>query len=146
MIKHELEWKGRKITPYLRSSLALKMKDIIAGKAKAQQGTRTDILQNSVKGYEPPKPVDTQKELSKLADVSHDTIHKVEVIEAKATPEQIESLRNGDKGVSINKVYQEIKAKEQPQAKPEPEPQKELEQSRLTEILKPLQEGKMVLC
>jgi len=33
------------------------------------------------------KPIDTQKELAKVAGVSHNTIAKVEKIEAKATPE-----------------------------------------------------------
>lgn len=33
----ELEWNGRKITPYIRSCLALKMESIIAEKAKANQ-------------------------------------------------------------------------------------------------------------
>ena len=32
-------------------------------------------------------PIDTQKELAEIANVSHDTIHKVEKIEEKAIPE-----------------------------------------------------------
>lgn len=59
---------------YDRSVLALKLKPVIAEKAKEQQGTRTDISQKSVKSH------DTQKELAKVAGVSHDTIHKVEPI------------------------------------------------------------------
>lgn len=53
---------------FLRSILALKLKPVIAEKAKEQQGTRTDISQKSVKSH------DTQKELAKVAGVSHDKI------------------------------------------------------------------------
>ena len=55
----------------IRGELALKRKHIIAAKAKKNQGVRTDISQNSVKS------VDTQKELAKIAGVSHDTIARV---------------------------------------------------------------------
>jgi len=41
------------------------------------------------------KSSDTQKELAKVAGVSHDTISKVEKIEATATDETKEQLRKG---------------------------------------------------
>jgi len=47
-------------------------------------------------------PIDTQKELSKIAGVSHDTIAKVKQIEEKATSEQKAKLQTGE--VSINEV------------------------------------------
>ncbi len=56
---------------------------------------------------------ETDYQLAKVAGVSHDTIHKVEVIKEKANeldPRTIEDLRRGD--VSINKVYSDIKASE----------------------------------
>ena len=65
----------RNLSVYDRSVLALKLKPIIAEKAKANQGTRTDICQKS------DKSIDTKKELAKTAGVSHDTIHKVETIQ-----------------------------------------------------------------
>ena len=46
----------------------------------------------------------TDYELAKAAGVSHDTIHKVEVIEEKATPAIKEDVKSGD--LSINKAYQ----------------------------------------
>lgn len=97
----------RNIPNYVRAELALKLKPVIAEKAKEHQGTRTDICQKS------DKSIDTKKELAKVAGVSHDTIHKVEVIKEKANeldPRTIEDLRRGD--VSINKVYSDIKASE----------------------------------
>ena len=102
IIKNQL---GRRNIPaYVRAELALKLKPLIAEKAKENQGTRTDISQKSVKSH------DTQKELATIAGVSHDTIHKVETIQAKASQEAKEALRRGD--TSINQVYSGIKAAE----------------------------------
>lgn len=93
---------GRRNLPlYERARLALRLKPVFAEKAKEQQGERTDISQKSVKG------IDTQKELAKVAGVSHDTIHKVEKIEADAPQEIKEQLQVGD--ISINQAYNAIK-------------------------------------
>jgi hypothetical protein len=48
--------------------------------------------------------------LAKIAGISHDTIHKIEVIEKNATPEQKAQLQSKEK--SINKVYREIKTEQ----------------------------------
>ena len=102
IIKNQL---GRRNIPaYVRAELALKLKPMMAEKAKKNQGARTDISQKSVKSH------DTQKELSKKAGVSHDTIHKVEVISQKAPEETKEALRRGE--LSINSVYSGIMAAE----------------------------------
>ena len=42
------------------------------------------------------KAVTTTKELAAIAGVSHDTIHKVEAIEQKATPKTKELVREGN--------------------------------------------------
>ena len=98
----------RNLSAYDRSILALKLKPMLSEKAKEQQGSRTDISQKSVKSC------DTQKELAKVAGVSHDTIHKVEAIQKSGDARLIEQVRSGE--VSINKGYQlatgrEIKTK-----------------------------------
>lgn len=87
----------RNLSAYDRSVLALKLKPIIAEKAKANQGTRTDISQKSVKSH------DTQKELAKTARVSHDTIHKVETIENSGNELVKQQAKSGE--ISINKAY-----------------------------------------
>ena len=56
----------RNLSAYDRSVLALKLKPLIAEKAKKQQGTRTDISQKSVKSH------DTQKELATVAAEAED--------------------------------------------------------------------------
>lgn len=95
----------RNLSAYDRSVLALKLKPIIAEKAKEQQGTRTDICQKSDKSS-----VDTKKELAKVAGVSHDTIAKVEKIERQATPEVKAQVKNGT--LSINQAYQTVRREE----------------------------------
>lgn len=104
---------GRRNLPaYERARLALRLKSFFAEKAKInQRGGQGGILlsQKSVEA----KSVDTQKELAKVAGVSHDTIAKVEKIEKAATPELKEQIRNGE--LSINQAYQTVRREEKKQ-------------------------------
>lgn len=97
----------RNINGYVRSKLALQLEEVFRQKAKENQGSRIDICQKSDKSI---TPIDTKKELAKVANVSHDTIAKVKVIEEKAPEEVKAQLRAGE--VSINQAYQEIKKEE----------------------------------
>ena len=92
---------GRRNLPaYERARLALRLKPVLAEKAKERQtlglksdeGGRTDVA------------------IAKVAGVGHDTIAKVEKIEAVATPEVKEQLRSGE--LSINQAYKDIKREE----------------------------------
>ena len=47
-------------------------------------------------------PIDTREEIAKMANVSHDTINKVENIESNAIEEVKESIRSGN--ISINQA------------------------------------------
>jgi len=100
----------RNLSNYQRSVLALELESVFSKKAKENQISSlkkgTSVPQISAKR----EPIDTRKELSKVANVSHDTIAKVKHIEAKATPEVKQKLSTGE--VSINQVYQEIKKEE----------------------------------
>lgn len=94
----------RNLSAYDRSVLALKLKPLIAKKAEQRmKAGKADPDQKSDEGM-------TSKQLGKVAGVSHDTIHKVEKIEEKATPEQKMQVRSGEK--SINRVYNEVMNKE----------------------------------
>ena len=83
---------GRRNLPaHERARLALRLKPMIAERAKEQQkqsgGDRKSAeYQETVmqKSAEPISPVTTREELAKVAGVSHDTIAKVETIEEKA--------------------------------------------------------------
>ena len=103
----------RNLSNYQRSVLALELESVFSERAKENLkasgenfGKGTQISANPIEI----KPIETRKELAKVANVSHDTIAKVKVIEAKATPEVKAQLSTGE--VSINQVYQEIKKEE----------------------------------
>jgi len=83
---------------------------IIAAMAKEKQiEAGGAVCQKSDKAV-----IDTKKEIAKIAGVSHDTVAKVKKIEAKATPEIKEQLRNGD--MSINQAYKQINREVKKQA------------------------------
>lgn len=117
---------GRRNLPaHERARLALRLKPMIAERAKEQQkqsgGDRKSAeYQKTVrqKSAEPISPVTTRDELAKVAGVSHDTIAKVEKIEESAPEPIIEASRKGE--ISVNAAYQV--------AKLEPEQQEEIAQ------------------
>ncbi len=106
----QIQLSRRNVTPYLRGILALRYKERIAARAKENQGARTDISQNSVKS------VDTQKELARIAGVSHDTISKIETIERDAPVEIRDQVKRGE--ISINAAHTTIKTLEKANLKP----------------------------
>jgi hypothetical protein len=130
----------RNIGNYTRAKLALELEDIFKEKAKenlklAAEKTNTGSV-NSPKALDlfseekPVKkieiePIDTRKEISKIANVGEQIISRVKVIEQKATPEIKEKLSTGE--LHINKVYLDIKKEE----KKEEIIQKKVEQERL---------------
>ena len=93
----------RNISTYDRVVLALKLKPVIAAKAKENQGERTDLtcVRNQTK-------VDTKKEIAKIAGVSHDTVAKVEKIEQFASSSVKDALKNGE--ISIHSAYMTVKS------------------------------------
>ncbi|MFH1539957.1 MAG: MT-A70 family methyltransferase [bacterium] len=102
----------RNLTPYQRSVLALKMEELIRPDAKGKQlsalkkGIESPVLSNLTKR----ETLDTRSEIARTAGVGSVTIHRVKVIEAKATPEQKEQLNRGE--TTINRVYTRIKREE----------------------------------
>lgn len=111
----------RNLSNYQRSVLALELEDVFKEKAKQNQveGGKNKVVQKSEQA---PMERKTITQISKVANVSHDTIAKVKTIEAKASEEVKEKLATGE--VSINQVYQEIKKEE----KKEEQRQKIIEQ------------------
>ena len=93
----------RNLSAYDRSILALKLKPVLQAEAKERQGTRTD------KGNIPQKSAESRDELARIAGVSHDTIHKVEKIEAEATDKTKQLVREGK--LSINQAYNSVHPK-----------------------------------
>ena len=91
----------RNLSAYDRSVLALKLKPIIAERAKENQSEAGGAVHQKSD-----KAVNTNKELAQMAGVSHDTIHKVETIQNKAPEDIKEQVKSGD--MSINKAYKQI--------------------------------------
>ena len=93
----------RNLSNYQRSVLALELESVFSERAKEKQkeagGAVRQISDKAV--------VDTKKEVAKIANVSHDTISKVKVIQNEAEDKLKTKLVNGE--VSINQAYQEIK-------------------------------------
>ena len=100
----------RNLSAYDRSILALKLKPVIAEKAKEKEAERKTTYQKSEKSELP--TVNTTKELAKVAGVSHDTIHKVEAIQKSGNEQLIKDVREGRE--SINSGYQRIHPKKTP--------------------------------
>lgn len=101
---------GRRNLPaYERARLALRLKPVIAEKAKEKQreagGAVRQISDKAV--------IDTKKEIAKVSGLSHDTIAKVEKIERQAAPEVKDQLRKGE--LSINQAYQTVRREEKKQ-------------------------------
>ena len=108
----------RNLTPYHRAEIALKLKDVIAAKAKERQkaagGDRKSEQAKSVPQIfaEPINNKETRHELAEIADISHTTLDKVEYITENADEETKDKLRRGEKGMSINKEYNRLRQEE----------------------------------
>ena len=126
------QFSRRNLPAYERARLALRLKPVIA--AKAEQNLHLSEGKGCQKS-DKVKPVDTKKELATAAGVSHDTIAKVAKIEECATEEVKQKLRAGDPGLSINKVYTEIKRAEK---EAERETQRQENAEKIEQLSSPL--------
>lgn len=111
---------GRRNLPlHERARLALRLKPVIAEKAKSNKQEAANkmnlIVGNNVSTEicENVLPIDTQKEIAKAAGVSHDTIAKVEKIEEAAPAPVVQASRKGD--ISVNAAYQVTKMMQEEQ-------------------------------
>ena len=95
----------RNLNEYNRTVLNLKKEAILKPIAKETQGHRSDLSSTLTKSN------DTRKTIAKLSKVSEGTVHKVKFIEDKANPEMKKRLSEDKE--TINKVYTELKKKEQ---------------------------------
>ncbi len=97
----------RNLDPLTRIKLALQLKHLYGEKAKKNQGhgqtaPGKSLCQNSEKAIH---PIDTNKELSKIAGVSSDTVARADRIFRSASEGQKKRLETG---ASINAIYNEI--------------------------------------
>jgi N6-adenosine-specific RNA methylase IME4 len=119
----------RNLTPFQRAELALQLKPLIAEKAKAKQREAGGaVCQKSDKAV-----IDTKRELAAVADVSHDTIAKVETIMREGSEEVKAAARSGELSVNaaFNTIRREAKAAEQ-------ETRREANAEKVRELATPL--------
>lgn len=102
----------RNISTYVRCELALRLKDFYSEIAKENQahGETAPGQTLSLNSAEALKPIDAREEISKKANVGHDTMNKVERIKnalnESPDPEIEEKLKTGE--VSINHAFQKV--------------------------------------
>jgi hypothetical protein len=126
----------RNLSNYQRSVLALELESVFSERAKEKELQRKTTFVKSQKSNL--ETVNTNKELSNVSGVGQQTIARVKVIEAKATPEVKAKLSTGE--VSINQAYQEIKKEEkQIQIAEKKEEQKKIIESVQNETLKDIE-------
>lgn len=102
---------GRRNLPaYERGKLALRLKDIYSQKAKETKAEKVSHYRQTGEVCQISDKPDTKRDLAKIANISHDTINKIEKIEAKASDDVKQKLSIGT--MSINEAYKEIKKEE----------------------------------
>lgn len=88
--------------------IALKLKPDIEARARANQGTRTDLSVNSPKGY---TPTDTRKEMAQAVGIGEQAMGRI----AQLTENAPQSLKDAleSKELSINRGWRILKAVQQ---------------------------------
>lgn len=97
----------RNLTAFQRSELALKLKPMIAERAKVNQREAGGAVKDKLPKAE---KTETREELGKIAGVSGKTIDRAETILTKGSEKDIQEVRDGK--VSISKKAKEIKGRE----------------------------------
>lgn len=138
MIRHQFA--RRNLTPFVKTTLALQLEPLLAAKAKQNQvvrkgeqaGTSCQKSDNLI------TPIDTKKEVAKVAGVSHDTVAKVKLINSNRDlidEEIIDDLRSNRR--SINEVANIIKETKAAATNPVQKPIIEEQQETHPEPAKP---------
>ena len=124
-------WKSqehrRNLTPFQRAEIALRLKEVIAAKAKERQRRNHEPLTGD--------PIETRRELANIAGTSTDTVDKVEYLVKHADPITKERLRKGEKWISINSEYRRLRNSDE--SKPYPPLSRPFGEDRLTRSVTP---------
>lgn len=111
VIQHQLG--RRNLSTIDRIALARQWEPLIRTKAAANQGTRTDLPQNSAGGF---VPVETRKEAAALAGVSHATYAQGTVTLEIGVPELVQAVREGAASIHAAAAVATLPAEEQLEA------------------------------
>ena len=95
----------RNLSLWELGQIALRLKPEIEAKAKANQGTRTDLSVTSPKSY---LPTDTRKEMAQAVGIGEQAMGRITQLAENAPRTLKEALEN--KEVSINRGWKILKA------------------------------------
>ncbi|MFC5475055.1 hypothetical protein [Paraherbaspirillum soli] len=87
----------RSVSDFQRGVLALRKKDLVAARTRAQQDSALPVVAAELPA---PAPIGTREEIAKIAGISSNTISQIEKIQKTAAPELVEAVRAGT--ISIN--------------------------------------------
>ncbi len=104
----------RNLSDYQRGVLALRMKPIMEERARANQAAMGGSLRQ--KSDEVEKPIRTDESVSELANVSRDTIRKIERIEEVAQPEVKALASAGEVSINLASQFTELPQEVQQEA------------------------------
>jgi predicted RNA methylase len=101
----------RNLTLFARAELALKLEPLISARAKQKQraGGAWKVPQDFG------EPVETLREIAKVAKISHETLRKVKALAVKGSVSQIEQLRAGEE--SIDSAFRNLRMRERTEAR-----------------------------
>ena len=101
--------KGRRnLDKWELGKIALKLKPEIEARARANQGTRTDLSVNSPKSY---SPADTRKEMAQAVGIGEQAMGRIAQLAEDAPPSLKDALES--KKVSVNRGWKILKAVQQ---------------------------------
>ena len=109
----------RNLTDYQRGILALRMKPIVEVRAKANHlANAGDKSEAACQNSDTPKieKIRTNSVISTLAGISHDTLRKVEKLDATADPEVKELAAKGEVSINLASKFAALPVEEQRQA------------------------------
>ncbi len=148
IIRHELEWKGRKITSAIRLDLTDTLKNLFAEKAKKNHAeTHTKQYKENVKEstWTPLQKIEevqkikdvlnTREEIAKIAQVGIGTVARYGVIKKQGDAKLLADVRSGEK--SINEAYIEAKKQEIQKQEEEARKQHKIEKEKEQDIKEP---------
>lgn len=90
----------RSVTDFQRGMLALRKKEIVAGRNSAKENQVAESNNSGNETSDMPTASQSREELAKAAGISSNTVTQIEKIRRAATPELVEAVRAGT--ISIN--------------------------------------------
>lgn len=95
----------RNLTTYQRAEVAMKLKPVIAARAKERQGTRTDLNDGNIPAMLPESSVgETRDELATIAGLGARTFDKAEFLDQHADDATKRKLRSGETTINAEFV------------------------------------------